>query len=76
MQWMYIMTIVVARSECTSLWLLQCGMIVRYNNCCSVRRNVEGLKESLEKVVVPIFCTAKMGAEEGAQTEKLDKVRF
>ena len=51
-------------------------MIVRYNNCCSVRRNVEGLKESLEKVVVPIFCTAKMGAEEGAQTEKLDKVRF
>ena len=43
---------------------------------CSVRRNVEGLKESLEKVVVPIFCTAKMGAEEGAQTEKLDKVRF
>ena len=32
------------------------------------------LKDSLEEVVVPIFCTAKVTAEEGAQTEKLDKV--
>ena len=25
-------------------------------------------------MVVPIFCTAKLGADPGAQTEKLDKV--
>ena len=40
-----------------------------------MRRNVDRLKESLEKVVVPIFCTARVGADQGAQTEKLDKVR-
>ncbi|KAK7501152.1 hypothetical protein BaRGS_00007637 [Batillaria attramentaria] len=39
-----------------------------------VRRNVENLKESLEKVVVPIFCTARVGADEGAQQEKLSKL--
>lgn len=41
---------------------------------CSVRRNVDNLKESLEKVVVPIFCTARMGCEEEKQQDKLNKV--
>lgn len=41
---------------------------------CSVRKNASELRISLEKVVVPIFCTASAGIEEDKR-QKLDKVR-
>ena len=40
---------------------------------CSVRKNASELRISLEKVVVPIFCTASAGIEEDKK-HKLDKV--
>lgn len=39
-----------------------------------MRKNASELRISLEKVVVPIFCTASAGIEEDKR-QKLDKVR-
>ena len=40
---------------------------------CSVRKNAEDLKKSLEAVVIPIFCSTHIGA--GADNQgKLKKV--
>lgn len=41
---------------------------------CSVRKNADGLKQSLDKVVVPIFCTTSIGVDE-EKGQKLAKVR-
>ncbi|XP_077499620.1 SR-related CTD associated factor 6 isoform X3 [Amblyomma americanum] len=43
---------------------------------CSVRKNADGLKQSLDKVVVPIFCTTSIGVDEekGQKLAKLLKL--
>lgn len=40
---------------------------------CSVRKNADDLKEALQKVLVPMFCSAMTIASDD-QKSKLDKV--